>query len=120
MKTLFMLVQANTSNELMPGVYRVAAILHKDEADLYEKYPFQFEITDPPMRRIVPEREYMCPPVEKGAPVRGRFIKGIFLGFCYTDGCLEEENPTSIEAVSEYLEKLVQIQIQKLKNSGSE
>ena len=72
--------------------------------------PISFPMPDLPNRLISsdqPEFVAVCVGHDNKPHLGGKFIDGAWRGHLHSNGCLEAENPTSIEAVREALAAIV-------------
>ncbi|KSV67267.1 hypothetical protein N182_34105 [Sinorhizobium sp. GL2] len=88
--------------EYQLGAWRVTVRL-RNPADL-ERWgvPVPFAFPELPKRRLHPDDGYLAVVRKNGSDelvIGGQFVKGIWHGHLYSNGVLEDENPTSIEAV---------------------
>lgn len=95
------------------GAWRVAMILRNPQESYYGDSPIPFALPELKKRRIASDKDYASVlgiPDEKNFvnyELGGVFHDGRWFGHLYSNGCPEEDNPTSIEDVRAALHKSV-------------
>jgi hypothetical protein len=97
--------------EYEDGAWRVTIKLRDPTEMTWNGASIPFEFPSLPMRRIHSDREYFAVffPLGTQKPFSGgKFVCGEWRGHLYSNGCLEAENPTSIEAVRSALTSTIE------------